>query len=70
MLVKGIRGVPMPVEGKTKLLLTFRTLPTVQMQHAQFMLVKLPLLYNSILRRPILYDFEVASNIRYSCMTN
>lgn len=36
--------------------------------NTQFMVVKLPLLYNTIFKRPIFYDFEMATKIRYICM--
>lgn len=31
-------------------------------------MIKLPLVYNAILGRPVLYDFAVATNIWYLCM--
>lgn len=45
--IKGIRGTPVPIEGKIKLLLTFGTPPIAQMQYAKFLVVKLPLIYYS-----------------------
>lgn len=65
---KGIGGMPVPVEGKIKLLLTLGAPTTTQTQYVQFLVVKLPLAYNAILGRPVLYEFEVATSIRYLCM--
>lgn len=33
-----------------------------------FLVVRLPLVYNAILGQPILYDFEIATSIRWLCM--
>lgn len=59
----------MPVEGNVKLLLTLGMPPTIWTQSTQFLVVKLLLAYNTILDRPVLYDFEVATSIQYLCMT-
>lgn len=66
--VKGIGGALVPVEGKNNLLMTLETPSTTGTQHVQFFIVKLPLVYNVILGRPVLYDFEVAMSIKYLCM--
>lgn len=66
--VKGISGVRVPVEGEIKLLMTLGTPLTTWTQYVQFFIVKLPLAYNVILGRSVLYDFEVATSIKYLCM--
>ncbi|XP_043817373.1 uncharacterized protein LOC122725024 [Manihot esculenta] len=63
--IKGIRGVPVPVEGKVKLALTLGEAPRTRTHYAVFLVVKLPLSYNAILGRPALFDFEAATSIRY-----
>lgn len=65
--IKGIGGTIVPIEGKVKLLLTLGVPPLARTQYAQFLVVKLPLVYNAILGRPFLYDFEVATSIWYLC---
>ncbi|XP_021600670.2 uncharacterized protein LOC110606223 [Manihot esculenta] len=67
-LVKGIGGVPVLVEGKVKLALTLGEAPLARTHYAVFLIVKLPLNYNAILGRPVLYDFEVVTSIRYLAM--
>ncbi|XP_043811021.1 uncharacterized protein LOC122723298 [Manihot esculenta] len=47
--VKGIEGVPVPVEGKVKLALTLGEAPRTRTHYAVFLVVKLPLSYNTIL---------------------
>ncbi|XP_043809109.1 uncharacterized protein LOC122722469 [Manihot esculenta] len=66
--VKGIRGVPVSVEGKVKLALTLGEAPRTRTHYAVFLVVKLPLSYNAILGRPALFDFEVVTSIRYLAM--
>ncbi|XP_043816065.1 uncharacterized protein LOC122724604 [Manihot esculenta] len=66
--VKGIEGVPVPVEGKVKLALTLGETPRTRTHYAVFLVVKLPLSYNAILGRPALFDFEAVSSIRYLAM--
>ncbi|XP_043811986.1 uncharacterized protein LOC122723547, partial [Manihot esculenta] len=66
--VKGIGGVPVPVEGKVKLALTLGEAPRTRTHYAVFLEVKLPLSYNAILGRPALFDFEAVTNIRYLAM--
>ncbi|XP_021631859.2 uncharacterized protein LOC110629255 [Manihot esculenta] len=66
--VMGIGGVPVPVEGKVKLALTLGEAPLARTHYAVFLVVKLPLNYNAILGRPVLYDFEVVTSIRYLAM--
>ncbi|XP_043816658.1 uncharacterized protein LOC110624299 [Manihot esculenta] len=66
--VKGIGGVPVPVEGKVKLALTLGEAPRTRTHYAVFLVVKLPLSYNAILGRPALFDFEVVTSIRYLAM--
>ncbi|XP_043812713.1 uncharacterized protein LOC122723681 [Manihot esculenta] len=66
--MKGIGGVPIPVEGKVKLALTLGEAPLTRTHYAVFLVVKLPLNYNAILERPALYDFEVVTSIRYLAM--
>ncbi|XP_021617996.1 uncharacterized protein LOC110619046 [Manihot esculenta] len=66
--MKGIGGVPVPVEGKVKLALTLGEAPLARTHYAVFLVVKLPLNYNAILGRPVLYDFEVVISIRYLAM--
>lgn len=61
--VKGIGEMPVPMEGKIKLLLTLGALSMAWTQCAQFLMVKLPIVYNAILGRLVLYDFEVVTNI-------
>ncbi|XP_021598823.1 uncharacterized protein LOC110604823 [Manihot esculenta] len=66
--VKGIGGALVPVEGKVKLALTLGEAPSTRTHYAVFLVVKLPLSYNAILGRPVLYDFEVVTSIRYLTM--
>ncbi|XP_043805299.1 uncharacterized protein LOC122721512 [Manihot esculenta] len=66
--VKGIGGTPIPVEGKVKVALTLGEAPLSWTHYAVFLVVKLPLSYNAILGRPVLYDFEVVTSIRYLTM--
>ncbi|XP_043809729.1 uncharacterized protein LOC122723055 [Manihot esculenta] len=66
--VKGIGGAPVPVEGKVKLALTPGEAPSTRTHYAVFLVVKLPLSYNAILGRLVLYDFEVVTSIRYLTM--
>lgn len=54
MPMKGIREVPIQVKGKVKLLLTLGTPLTAQTQYTQFLVVKLPLMYNAILGQKLL----------------
>ncbi|KAJ9184814.1 hypothetical protein P3X46_004502 [Hevea brasiliensis] len=37
-------------------------------RYATFLIIKLPMLYNAILGQPKLYDFEVATSIKYLMM--
>ncbi|XP_021629069.1 uncharacterized protein LOC110627129 [Manihot esculenta] len=66
--VKGIGGTPVAVEGKVKVALTLGEPPLSRTHYAVFLVVKLLLSYNAILGRPVLYDFEVVTNIRYLTM--
>ncbi|XP_021607732.1 uncharacterized protein LOC110611653 [Manihot esculenta] len=66
--VKGIGGIPVPVEGKMKVALTLGEAPLSRTHYVVFLVVKLPLNYNAILGRPVLYDFEVVTSIRYLTM--
>ncbi|XP_043812456.1 uncharacterized protein LOC122723651 [Manihot esculenta] len=66
--VKGIGGVPVPVEGKVKLALTLGEAPRTRTHYVVFLVVKLPLSYNAILGRPMLFDFEAVTSIRYLAM--
>ncbi|XP_021607785.1 uncharacterized protein LOC110611708 [Manihot esculenta] len=66
--VEGIGGVPVPIEGKVKLALTLGEAPLARTHYAVFLVVKLPLNYNAILGRPVMYDFEVVTSIRYLAM--
>ncbi|KAG8633903.1 hypothetical protein MANES_18G146801v8 [Manihot esculenta] len=66
--IKGIGGVPVPVEGKVKLALTLGEAPKNRTHYAVFLVVKLPLSYNAILGRPALFDFEAVTSIRYLAM--
>ncbi|XP_021629676.1 uncharacterized protein LOC110627639 [Manihot esculenta] len=59
--VKGVGGVPVPVEGKVKLALTLGEALRTRTHYAVFLVVKLPLSYNAILGRPALFDFEAVT---------
>lgn len=54
-----------PVEGKVKVAFTLGEPPLSKTHYAIFLVVKLSLSYNVILGRPMLYDFEVVTSIRY-----
>ncbi|XP_043816611.1 uncharacterized protein LOC122724815 [Manihot esculenta] len=56
--IKGIGGTPVTVEGKVKLALTLGEAPRTHTHYAVFLVAKLPLSYNAILGRPVLFDFE------------
>ncbi|KAJ9186199.1 hypothetical protein P3X46_005729 [Hevea brasiliensis] len=64
-LIKGIRGVPIPMEGKIHLPMTLGQTPLARTQYVTFLVVKIPMLYNAILGRAVLYDFEIAISIKY-----
>ncbi|XP_021603907.1 uncharacterized protein LOC110608935 [Manihot esculenta] len=66
--IKGIGGTPVTVEGKVKLALTMGEAPKTRTHYAVFLVAKLPLSYNAILGRPVLFDFEVVTSIRYLAM--
>lgn len=66
--VKGIGRTPVVVEGKVKVTLTLGELPLSRTHYIVFLLVKLPLSYNAILERLILYDFEAVTSIQYLTM--
>lgn len=66
--VKDIEGTSIPAEGKIKLLLTLGIPSTTQTQYAMVLVVKLPLVYNTILGQLMLYEFKVATSIQYLCM--
>lgn len=66
--VKRIGETPVAVKGKVKVALTLREPPLLQTYYTVFLVVKLPLSYNVILGRPMLYDFEAMTNIRYLTM--
>ncbi|XP_021598897.1 uncharacterized protein LOC110604919 [Manihot esculenta] len=66
--VKGIGGIPIAVEGKVMVALTLGESPLSRTHHAVFLAVKLPLSYNAILGRPMLYNFEAVTSIRYLTM--
>lgn len=53
------------MKGKVKVALTLGELPLSRTHYAVFLVVKLPLSYNAILRRPMLYNLEAVTNIRY-----
>lgn len=55
----------MAVEEKVKVALTLGEPSLSQTHYAIFLVVKLPLSYNAILGRPILYDFEAVISIQY-----
>ncbi|XP_043807307.1 uncharacterized protein LOC122721954 [Manihot esculenta] len=65
---KGIGRVPVSVEGKVKLALTLGEALRTRTHYAVFLVVKLPLSYNAILGRPVLFDFETVTSIRYLAM--
>lgn len=67
-LVKGIGGTPVAVEKKVKVALTLGKPPLSRTHYAVFLVVKLLLSYNAILRRPMLYNFEVVMSIQYLTM--
>ncbi|XP_021616527.1 uncharacterized protein LOC110617827 [Manihot esculenta] len=67
-LVKEIGGTPMVVEEKVKVALTLGEPPLSGNHYIVFLMVKQPLNYNAILGRPMLYDFEVVTSIRYLTM--
>lgn len=56
--VKRIGGTTVVMEGKVKVALTLREPPLSRTYYAIFLVAKLPLSYNAILGRPMLYDFE------------
>ena len=56
------------MEGKVKLALTLGEAPLARTHYAVFLVVRLPLNYNAILGRPVLYNFEVVTSIRYLAM--
>ncbi|XP_043805276.1 uncharacterized protein LOC110629209 [Manihot esculenta] len=60
--IKGIGGTPVTVEGKVKLALTLGEAPRTRTHYAVFLVAKLPLSYNAILGRPVLFDFEAVTN--------
>ncbi|XP_021617952.1 uncharacterized protein LOC110618996 [Manihot esculenta] len=66
--IKGIGGTPVTVEGKVKLALTLGEAPRTRTHHAVFLVAKLPLSYNAILGRLVLFDFEAVTSIRYLAM--
>ncbi|XP_021603804.1 uncharacterized protein LOC110608822 [Manihot esculenta] len=66
--VKSIGGTPVAVEGKVKVAITLGEPPLSQTHYIVFLMVKLPLSYNTILGRSMLYDFEVVTSIQYLTM--
>ncbi|XP_043809016.1 uncharacterized protein LOC122722391 [Manihot esculenta] len=66
--IKGIGGAPVTVEGKVKLALTLGEAPRARTHYTVFLVAKLPLSYNAILGRPVLFDFEAVTSIRYLAM--
>lgn len=66
--VKGIGGTLVVVEGKINVALTLGQPPLPRTHYAIFLIVKLPLKYNAILRRPMLYNFEAVTSIKYLTM--
>lgn len=53
----------MAIEGKVKVALTLGESHLSRTHYAIFLVMKLPLSYNAILGRPVLYDFEAVTNI-------
>ncbi|KAJ9183272.1 hypothetical protein P3X46_007151 [Hevea brasiliensis] len=66
--IKGIGGVSNPMEKKIQLPLTLGQVPLTQTRYATFLVFKLSMLYNAIMGRPVLYDFKIATSIRYLIM--
>lgn len=66
--MKEIGGIPIAAEGKVKVALTIGEPPLSQRHYVVFLVVKLPLSFNVILRRPMLYDFKVMMSIQYLSM--
>lgn len=58
----------MTVEGKVKVALTLGEPPLSQTHHVIFLVVKFLLNYNVILGRPMFYEFEAVTSIRYLAM--
>lgn len=56
------------MEGKVKVVLTLREPPLSRTHYVVFLVVKLPLNYNAILRKPIPYYFEAITSIRFLTM--
>ncbi|XP_021598919.1 uncharacterized protein LOC110604945 [Manihot esculenta] len=63
--VKGIEGTSVAVEGKVKVAFTLGESPLSRTHYTVFLIVKLPLSYNAILERSMLYNFEAMTSIRY-----